>query len=300
METKAHYVAVGGFVLAAAFALVVVILWFAGAQYATEYEYYQTNFTGAVTGLGQGTAVRYNGIDVGHVNELKFDPNDPKIVQVILEIQSGLPIHTDAVASIESQGLAGGSYVLITGGSANTPILKRKPGQRYPIIKSKPSSLEQLFADTPLLMARLNVVAERFGKLLDEENRESVKQILINLRDTTGAVAKHNSDIEATLVQLNAATKTLNTALSHADTASVNADVALRNINQLAVNLNDIIRNSKAQLSGLTGRGAAELTQLISETRTLIASLTRLSQSLERNPQRLITGGQQGGYRPPQ
>jgi phospholipid/cholesterol/gamma-HCH transport system substrate-binding protein len=219
---------------------------------------------------------------------------------VILEIQGGLPIHTDAVASIESQGLAGGSYVLITGGAANTPLLKRQPGQKYPIIKSKPSSLEQLFADTPLLMARLNVVAERFGKLLDEENREAVKQVLINLRDTTGAVAKHNADIEATLANLAAATRQLNVTLAHIDTAAVRGDAALANIGQLSANLNDIIRNSKAQLSGLTGRGAAELTQAISEARTLIASLTRLSQSLERNPSRLLTGGQQGGYKPPQ
>ena len=214
METKAHYAAVGGFVLAAAVALVVVLLWFAGAQYRQEFTYYETDFTGSVTGLGQGTSVRYNGIEVGHVNELKFDPNDPKIVRVILEIQGGLPIHSDAVASIESQGLAGGSYVLITGGSKDTPLLTRGKDQRYPIIKSKPSSLEQLFADTPLLMARLNVVADRFGKLLDEENRDAFKQILLNVRDTTGAVGKHNADIEATLAQLNTATRELNSGVA--------------------------------------------------------------------------------------
>ena len=298
METKAHYIAVGGFVLAAATALVVVLLWFAGAQYAQEYDYYETDFTGAVTGLGQGTAVRYNGIDVGHVSELKFDPDDPRVVRVILEIQGGLPIHSDAVASIESQGLAGGSYVLITGGSKDSPLLTRVKGQQYPIIKSKPSSLEQLFADTPLLMARLNVVAERFGKLLDEENREAIKQILLNVRDTTTAIGKHNGDIEATLAQLNTATKELNVVLSHADIASVRAGAAMGHIDELAANLNAIIASSRSQLSQLTGRGAAELTQLISEARTLVASLTRLSNSLERNPQRLLTGEHPGGYRP--
>jgi phospholipid/cholesterol/gamma-HCH transport system substrate-binding protein len=298
METKAHYAAVGGFVLAAAVALVVVLLWFAGAQYAQEYDYYETDFTGAVTGLGQGTSVRYNGIEVGHVNELKFDPNDPKVVRVIMEVQGGLPIHADSVASIESQGLAGGSYVLITGGTKDSPLLRRLPGQEYPIIRSKPSSLEQLFADTPLLMARLNVVADRFGKLLDEENREAFKQILLNIRDTTGVVGKHNADIEATLANLATGTRNLDTALHSVDLAAVRADTAISHIDQLASNLNDVVGASKSQLSQLTGQGAAQLTQLIAEMRTMVASITRLSNSLERNPQRLLTGDRGGGYRP--
>ena len=78
METRANYVAVGAFVLACVIGLVVTILWLAGAQYSQEYAYYQTYFKGPVTGLGKGTVTRYNGIDVGHVTDLKFNPNDPQ------------------------------------------------------------------------------------------------------------------------------------------------------------------------------------------------------------------------------
>src|SRR5512147_3043466 len=117
METRANYVAVGAFVLACILALVITLLWLAGFQYSHEYEYYRTNFHGAVTGLGKGTAVRYNGIDVGRVDDLAFDPNDPQVVIVTLQIQPGLGIRTDSVSSIEPQGLTGGSYVEISGGS---------------------------------------------------------------------------------------------------------------------------------------------------------------------------------------
>ena len=57
METKANYVAVGAFVLACMLALVVTVLWLAGVQYSQEYVYYQTKFTGSVSGLGKGTTV---------------------------------------------------------------------------------------------------------------------------------------------------------------------------------------------------------------------------------------------------
>jgi phospholipid/cholesterol/gamma-HCH transport system substrate-binding protein len=291
METKAHYVAVGGFVLAAAVMFVVVLFWFAGDQFAAEYDYYETDFTGAVTGLGQGTPVRYNGIDVGRVYELKFDKDDPRVVRVILEVQGGLPIHADSVASIESQGLAGGSYVLITGGTKEAPLLTRAPGQEYPVIRSKPSSLEQLFADTPLLMARLNLVAERFGKLLDEENRVAFKQILLNIRDTTTAVSRRNTEIEQTISNLAVASRNF-------DRLAVRANTTLSNVEQLSANLNDVVRRSKPQLTQLTTQGAANLTQLIAEARTMVQSVTRLANSLERNPQRLLTGESRGGYKP--
>jgi phospholipid/cholesterol/gamma-HCH transport system substrate-binding protein len=291
METKAHFVVVGGFVLAAMVTFVLVVMWFVGFQTGTRFDYYETDFTGAVTGLGEGTAVRYQGIDVGRVSELKFDPDDPKVVRVIMEVRGGLPIHADSVASIESQGLAGGSYVLITGGTKEAPLLKRLPGQEYPVIRSKPSSLEQLFADTPLLMARLNIVAERFGKLLDEENRVAFKQILLNIRDTTGAVGKHNPEIEETLTNLAAGTRNLNAAMTR-------ANVAIANIERLSANLDAVVKAGRPQLTQLTTQGAANLTQLIAEARTMVQSVTRLANSLERNPQRLLTGESRGGYRP--
>ena len=113
METKANYVAVGAFVLACVIGLVVAILWLAGAQYSQEFAYYHTYFKGPVTGLGKGTVVRYNGIEVGRVTDLEFDPNDPQRVIVTMQVQPKLKIREDSVASIESQGLTGGSYVEI-------------------------------------------------------------------------------------------------------------------------------------------------------------------------------------------
>ena len=78
METKANYVAVGAFVLACVIGLVVTILWLAGVQYSQEYAYYQAYFKGPVTGLGKGTVTRYNGIEVGRITDLAFDPADPQ------------------------------------------------------------------------------------------------------------------------------------------------------------------------------------------------------------------------------
>ena len=105
METKANYVAVGAFVLACVIGLVVTILWLAGIQYSQEYAYYQAYFKGPVTGLAKGTSTRYNGIEVGRITNLEFDPNDPQRVIVTMQVQPNLNIREDSIASIDSQGL---------------------------------------------------------------------------------------------------------------------------------------------------------------------------------------------------
>src|ERR1700729_3007692 len=141
MENKANYVAVGAFVLACVIGLVVTILWLAGVQYSQEYAYYQSYFKGAVTGLGKGTITRYNGIEVGRVTNLEFDPTDPQRVIVTMQVQPNLNIREDSVASIDSQGLTGGSFVEISGGTSKSPLLVAKEGQRYPVIRTKQSTL---------------------------------------------------------------------------------------------------------------------------------------------------------------
>src|SRR5579871_2155036 len=197
METKANYVAVGAFVLACVIGLVVSILWLAGAQYSQEYSYYQTYFKGPVTGLGKGTVTRYNGIDVGRITALEFDPNVPDRVIVTLQVQPGLNIREDSVASIDSQGLTGGTFVEISGGTAKSPLLTAKPGQKYPVIATKQSTLQQLEQSAPEVVAKLNVTASRANDLLNDENRRAVAHILASLDETTATVARRSADIDA-------------------------------------------------------------------------------------------------------
>ena len=48
----------------------------------------------------------------------------------------------------------------------------------------------------------------------------------------------------------------------------------------------------------VNGQGIAQFTLLMAQTRALIASVTRLSNDLEREPTRLLFGDQRQGYTP--
>ena len=288
METKANYVAVGSFVLACVIGLVVSVLWLAGSQYAQEYSYYEINFKGPVTGLGKGTVTRYNGIDVGRVDELKFDPADPQRVIVTVQVQPGLNIREDSAASIESQGFTGGSYVEISGGTAKSPLLTAQPGQKYPVIRTKQSTLQQLEQSAPELVAKLNVVGDRLNDLLSEKNRKAVAQVLASLDQTTQVLAARSKDIDATLKNADVATTNLANASRDLRPALADADVTIKKYGKLSDDADAFVR----------GDGLAQLSDLIGDMRRLVGNLNKFTEQLNRNPTTILFGDKRKGYDP--
>lgn len=293
METKANYVAVGAFVLVCVLGAVVALLWLAGAQYSTEFVYYRTYFTGSVTGLGSGTTVRYNGIQVGHISAVDFDPNDPKRVIVTLQVDPKLNIPSDSLASIASEGLTGGTYVEIDGGSRNAPVLPHKTWGDYPVIKSKPSTLQQLEQSAPELVAKLNHAADSLNDLLNVKNRQAIAAILQDLHNTMDAVDKHNKDIETMLANFSQASGTLKVDLVALHTDLDDVHKVVTNANGSIDRINRLVDDSDNAVN------SANLGQMSEQVRSLAKSLTRLSNQLEHEPTRLLFGDRRKGYTPP-
>lgn len=288
METKANYVAVGAFVLICMIGLVVTLLWLAGAQYSQEYVYYQTSFKGPVTGLGDGTTVRYNGIDVGRIKELNFDPNDPGRVVVKLQMKPDLHIRKDSIATIESEGLTGGSYVEISGGTKKAAeLVPEYPGQ-VPVIKSSPSTLQQLAQSAPRLVEKLNLAADKVNALLSDENRKSFGHILSNLDQTTTALAKRSDDIDRMLVNFSQASARLNDASARIGPTLASADETMKRFGKLAGDADDFVN----------GEALGQINDLLRDTRRMVTSLTRLSNELDRQPTKLLFGDRNKGYTP--
>jgi phospholipid/cholesterol/gamma-HCH transport system substrate-binding protein len=288
METKANYVAVGAFVLACVIGLVVSIMWLAGVQYAQEYSYYTANFKGPVTGLGKGTVTRFNGIDVGRIADLQFNPNDPQAVIVTLQLQPNLNIREDSVASIDSQGLTGGSYVEISGGTAKSPLLTAKPGQKYPVIRTQQSGLMQLEQSAPEVVAKLDVAASRINDLLNDDNRRAIAHVLANLDETTTVIARRSGDIDAILQNTNQATANL-------DKVSANLQPTLDQVDQTAAKFGKVANDADAFING---DGLAQLSDLIGDLRRLTSNLNKFSDQLNREPTSLLFGDRRKGYQP--
>ena len=288
METKANYVAVGAFVLACVIGPVVTIMWLAGAQYSQEYAYYQAYFKGPVTGLGQGTVTRYNGIEVGRITNLEFDPNDPQRVIVTLQVRPNLNIREDSVASIDSQGITGASFVEISGGTKDAPLLVAKEGQPYPVIHTKQSSFAQLAQTAPEVVAKLNVAASRINDLLNDDNRRAIANVLANLDETTQVIARRSADIDASIANANQAMANLSEASNSLRPTLEQVDLTIRKYGKVADSADAFI----------TGDGLAQVSYLVGEMRRLVGNLDQLSNQLNREPTKLLFGDRRKGYEP--
>jgi phospholipid/cholesterol/gamma-HCH transport system substrate-binding protein len=316
METRANYVAVGSFVLIMLVGILVAVLWIAGVEFNREHAFYDIYFTGSVTGLARGSEVRYNGIRVGRVEEIRIDPRNLQQVRVTVELDQADLIRSDAVASLEVQGLTGGAYVEISGGSQNAPILVAEGGQRYPVIASRPSGLQQVFASAPELLARLGKISDKLSELLNEHNRAAISDILDNVRHVTAVASARANDLGDAMSDTAAAMRSLHDTLATANqtlmqlrqligekgearAALLSVDDASRKLDKLATDLDGLVQETRPPLRDFTQSGLNQLTQLLSDARTLVGELTRLSDEIERDPTRFFFGGnQREGYQP--
>lgn len=149
METRARYVAVGSFVIILLMGFVGFLIWMAKVQPAGQYNTYNIDFVGSVTGLSAGSPVNYRGVPVGNVATIKLNPQNPDVVRVVVNVDKALTLRADTVASLEMQGITGFVFVQLSATSAASPPLQIKPGADHPVIPSAPSSLEKLMTSAP-------------------------------------------------------------------------------------------------------------------------------------------------------
>jgi len=96
-------------------------------------------FTSA-SGLHEGAYVEAGGVRVGLVDSITFDPDDYYAV-VTMSIDRNVPIHEDAIASIQTAGIIGDKFIKITPGGMDY----LEPGSE--IVDTEPSiNLEELIS----------------------------------------------------------------------------------------------------------------------------------------------------------
>ena len=203
METRANYVLIGAFALAGFLGVLAFLLWFAQFELDRQFDYYDVRFS-SVSGLSRASEVRFSGLPVGQVVDVRLSPDLDGTVMVRLEVQGDTPVRTDSVATIESMGVTGVSYVGITSGDAESPLLMEE-GAGIPEIEAGRSVLQSLTEDAPRIIEEAVNVMENVGQLLNEENQQKVQQILDNL-------AEASSEIEAALSEFSGVSRTIATA----------------------------------------------------------------------------------------
>lgn len=315
METRAHYVAVGAFVLTMLFLAFVALLWLAGTQFSTSFAHYDIYFEGPVTGLSQGGRVEYNGIPVGAVSDIEIitdqdilSANGHKPIRVTIEIKSNTPIRKGDAATIQTNILSGVSYILIEPGKSEE-LLQAEVGQRYPVIRSKRATLASLAARGPQLLDKLDVILDHVDDLLNDQNRQAVSTALANVQKVSGDLAQHSGEIVANAGDaLKAAAglfTNLDTAFTQHGGLKDQALAALGDFDRLMKGLSDTnhdlqttLRDVQPGVKRFSQQTLGDVDALVGETRQFIAGLGRVVSQIEHDPTRLLFGDRREGYQP--
>jgi phospholipid/cholesterol/gamma-HCH transport system substrate-binding protein len=188
METRAPFVVVGAFVLAAIAAVFGFVYWLHNTGGLGPRATYHVQFDGSVPGLLVGAAVLFNGIRVGEVADLGLAPDNPRRVNATISVSSTTPVRSDTKVGLEFQGLTGVPVIALEGGtllkdSGAVSTLIAEPGAGQ--------GMTQAARDT---LRRVDSVLA--------ENAEPLKSTIANLQVFSEGLARNTGKLDSIVAGL--------------------------------------------------------------------------------------------------
>jgi phospholipid/cholesterol/gamma-HCH transport system substrate-binding protein len=304
MEREANYAAVGAFVLIVSLLGTLFVYWYSEAREHRSYDRYEIYFTGSVSGLDKGAAVRYLGVGVGRVVDMRVDPRDPARVEVIVDIDTTTPISDHTVAELQLQGITGLLYIDLSELPSGKPVPPAVASLRYPVIRSTPSRFDVFLAGLPGLVSAASEVAERAKRLLSDDNLAAVSAALRSLDKASRGLPQTVHDLNALIAQLHGASAEFGAASRSAHTMldQVSPDVrasaerlrvVATNLAQASDQLDKLIAENRQDVRAFTREGLPEIERFVREGRAAARDIRELAGSLRENPAQLL-------YQPPQ
>lgn len=298
METKANYVLIGAFTLLTGIGMLLFGLW--AAKYSSDrtWQDYHVVFREAVTGLTVGSPVQYNGIAVGSITKLSLSPNDPGQVIARLRLDADTPIKTDTRAKLAITSLTGPTIIQLTGGTPQSPALTAVDRSEAPLIQTTPSALQNI-SDTA------NRIVERLDTVFSDKNVASIGNTLQNLDEVSSSLAAQKEDLSALIVNAREAAAKLDTTLTTTNGTMERLDRnlvqqlpqlvskldgTLAKLDSAANNADAILGENRTAINSFANDGLGQLGPTLTELRSLVRDLRRISDRLEGNPARYLLG----------
>ncbi len=300
MERDANYALVGLSTLILVLGIAIFGVWLARISFNRDYALYDVIFQGPINGLSQGGEVRFNGIKVGEVTKIELYKPNPKNVIAHIRMSSDVPVRTDSYATTEPLGITGISYIQITAGTPQTPLLKGalidgKP----PIISSRRSTLSDLLEGGGTVLTRTVEALDRVNEVLSDKN---IKTFTAAMDDTQAVTAELRSkkqlfaDAQTALQNIDAASKQIAAlGLSGQNLLDGDGKRSLKSIAGAAEQTEQTAKDLRALMARLDGpttefatNGLPQLTAAVASLQSAAESLNRLSRELQANPQGLV------------
>ena len=286
METKANFVLIGAFTLAGLLGILGFFLWFAQVELDRQFDYYDIRFS-SVSGLSNASDVRFSGLPVGQVVDVRLSPNQDGTILVRVEVDAETPVRSDSIATIEAQGVTGVSFVGIGPGSPDAALLEPTEDQPVPEITAGRSTLQSLSEDAPQLLQESLQLVSDVVELLGDENRARINSIIANVETASADFAETLDGFSAVsetvndfAEQINRFNETLNTLTGDLTDVLQTADATLVSIGELSEQGKGVLTtgaetltSARSAIDQTESYIATDLTQATADLRATTAAL---------------------------
>jgi phospholipid/cholesterol/gamma-HCH transport system substrate-binding protein len=286
LETKANFVLIGAFTLAGLLGILGFFLWFAQVELDRQFDYYDIRFS-SVSGLSNASDVRFSGLPVGQVVDVRLSPNQDGTILVRVEVDAETPVRSDSIATIEAQGVTGVSFVGIGPGSPDAALLEPTEDQPVPEITAGRSTLQSLSEDAPQLLQESLQLVSDVGELLGDENRARINSIIANVETASADFAETLDGFSAVsetvndfAEQINRFNETLNTLTGDLTDVLQTADATLVSIGELSEQGKGVLTtgaetltSARSAIDQTESYIATDLTQATADLRATTAAL---------------------------
>ena len=305
MVNKAHALAAGLFVLLASALLAGLAVWLTRDQ--GQYDVYEISTREAVAGLQPQAPVRYRGVEVGKVADIRFDPAIRGNVLLRLRVDHGAPMNKTTFATLNLQGVTGLAFVqLDDGGTSSEPL--QTSSDKPTRIPMRPALLGQLAARGVGILDKVDEVAGRMSSTLSPDNQKRLATVLDDASRAAQSVTALSSRMQTVLdaqlgperVNIPAFVQEASTTLKALQNTTERADRAVDEVAAVARRLGekdgpiDRMGESAAALSSAADAFNANtlprVNQASDDTARAAKQLGRAANAMNDNPQLLIFG----------
>lgn len=212
MEYRSNEIKAGCLVIFSIVLLTAFLIMISGLDLFKSTKIYFARFQNT-SGLEVGSLVRFGGMEIGKVKNVRIAPDNNSQIQFTLEVDEEIPIKEDSEALITSIGIMGEYYIEVTTGTPNSELLPS--GSMLQCRELLPMMM--LTESVDKITQQLSVTIESVNKILGDENQQQIHQLFVNLNqlleDNQQAVSSMMINMNAVLADLNSMGDKLDTLL---------------------------------------------------------------------------------------
>lgn len=310
MEREANYTAVGAFVILVAVMAALFVYWYSEGRDRRNYQPYEIYFVGSVTGLTEGSSVRYMGVEVGKVRRIQLDRRSAERIQVIAEIDDSTPMTDKTTAELSLLGITGLLYIDLRQNTKGKETLPAVASERYPVINTLRSTFDTFLDSLPEIAASAAELLERAQQIFSSENTTALADMVKNLHDTSRKLPATMQHVDTLLSELTSTSREARQLASSLKGTANEVTPAIRqlsdrltataaNLEAATASIGEFVAENRVNVGQFTRDGLPQLQRTLEEASHAAESIRDLSRSLKENPSQLIFQRERGGVEVP-